>query len=91
MHPDDVRVFSIIDSVRGPSGPDGWDFSARRVGADGRVTWHQSIATPRATRQPCHHISGISLDITRRKETEAGMSASGFPDEPIAGAHGHAV
>jgi PAS domain S-box-containing protein len=72
VHPDDRRVFAIIDSVRGPSGPDGWDFEYRRVGADGRVTWHQSIAhasrdaTGRVTR-----ISGISLDITRRKETEA--------------------
>jgi PAS domain S-box-containing protein len=72
VHPDDRRVLAIIESVRGPSGPDGWDLEYRRLGADGRVTWHQSIAralrdgTGRVTR-----VSGISLDITRRKEAEA--------------------
>ena len=80
VHPDDRRVFAIIDSVRGPSGPDGWDFEYRRVGADGRVTWHQSIA--RASRDASGRvtrISGISLDITRRKETEAEVARLGIP------------
>ena len=67
--------------MRGPSGPDGWDLEYRRLGADGRVTWHQSIgrasrdATGRVTR-----VAGISLDITRRKEAEAGArSHDGLP------------
>jgi PAS domain S-box-containing protein len=77
MHPDDRRVLAIIESVRAPSGPDGWDVEYRRVGADGRVTWHQSIArASRDTTGRVSRVSGISLDITRRKEAEAAMARS---------------
>ena len=77
VHPDDGHLLAMIESVRGPSSPDGWDLEYRRLGADGRVTWHQSIgsvsrdATGRGTR-----VAGISLDVTRRKEVEAEVARS---------------
>ncbi len=77
MHPDDGHLLAMIESVRGPSSPDGWDSEVPRLGADGRVTWHQSIgsvsrdATDRGTR-----VAGISLDVTRRKEVEAEVARS---------------
>jgi PAS domain S-box-containing protein len=86
VHPEDLGpLLATIDSVRDPSGPDGWDLEYRRLGADGRVTWHQSIgrasrdATGRVTR-----VAGISLDITRRKKAEAGVARShdGLPASP---------
>ena len=83
VHPDDRRVLAIIHSARGSSASDGWDLEYRRLGADGRVTWHQSIA--RAARDAAGRvirISGISLDITRRKETEA-AAASGHQVGPV--------
>jgi PAS domain-containing protein len=75
VHPDDHHVVAFIAAVRASSGPDGWDLEYRRLAPDGRVTWHQSIArawrdgSGRVTR-----ISGISLDITRRK--------AGLAEEP---------
>jgi len=76
VHPDDRRVLAIIESARRSSASEGWDLEYRRVGPDGRVTWHQSIA--RASRDAAGRvirISGISLDITRRKETEAAAAS----------------
>ena len=76
VHPDDRRVLAIIQVGE----------AARRVRTVGRgvppprrrrATWHQSIA--RASRDATgrvSRISGISLDITRRKEAEAAMARS---------------
>jgi PAS domain S-box-containing protein len=78
LHPEDVGpLLATIQSVRDPSGPGGWDLEYRRLGADGRVTWHQSIA--RASRDAVGRVTrvaGITLDITARKEAEAEVARS---------------
>lgn len=78
VHPDDIaRVAATIDAVRRDHGPDEWDIEYRRVLPDGRVVWRQSVS--RAERDGSGRalrVSGISLDITARKASEAEIARS---------------
>ncbi len=76
VHPDERDgVNRQIDAVRAPWGSDIWNVEYRLQRADEGCVWHQSLghverdADGRALR-----VSGISLDVTARKESEFALT-----------------
>ncbi len=72
-----ARLLEKIDAMRRPWGIDRWSVEYCLQRPDGQLAWFQSAA--RAERDAAGHaicISGVSLDITARKESEAEVERS---------------
>lgn len=77
IHPDDrdwVMEYCITESAKLKSHV----FDYRLIASDGRVVWVQDIVKviPNSTRTRPQELVGVMLDITARKEAEAGLRLS---------------
>ena len=77
LHPDDrAAVMGRLDEVLQTPGDDEWNRDFRILRPDGQVVWMQGLG--RAERDAEGHatrLTGINLDISRRKATEEALGA----------------
>ncbi len=66
----------IVETVRRPDGPDGWNFEYRLTRPDGQLVWYQSLGQAERVDGRTVRVFGLTLDIDARKKSEAELHRS---------------